>query len=78
MFAAGFGFTGCGGPRLAVLESGWADFSFRVAGRWIRQHCRIVARECSCGTLVGLLIAKSLMWAFSLSSGTSGGVWRHY
>jgi len=26
------------------------------------------------GLLVGLLIAKSLMWAFSLSSGTSGGV----
>ena len=24
--------------------------------------------------LVGLLVAKSLMWAFSLSSGTSGGV----
>jgi chloride channel protein, CIC family len=26
------------------------------------------------GLLVGLLLAKSLMWAFSLSSGTSGGV----
>ena len=26
------------------------------------------------GLLVGLLVAKSLMWAFSLSSGTSGGV----
>jgi H+/Cl- antiporter ClcA len=26
------------------------------------------------GLLLGLLIAKSLMWAFSLSSGTSGGV----
>ena len=24
--------------------------------------------------LLGLLVAKSLMWAFSLSSGTSGGV----
>jgi H+/Cl- antiporter ClcA len=26
------------------------------------------------GLLIGLLLAKSLMWAFSLSSGTSGGV----
>jgi H+/Cl- antiporter ClcA len=26
------------------------------------------------GLLVGILLAKSLMWAFSLSSGTSGGV----
>jgi H+/Cl- antiporter ClcA len=26
------------------------------------------------GLLVGLIVAKSLMWAFSLSSGTSGGV----
>ena len=26
------------------------------------------------GLLIGLIIAKSLMWAFSLSSGTSGGV----
>ena len=26
------------------------------------------------GLLVGLILAKSLMWAFSLSSGTSGGV----
>jgi hypothetical protein len=26
------------------------------------------------GLLIGLMVAKSLMWAFSLSSGTSGGV----
>jgi hypothetical protein len=26
------------------------------------------------GLLIGILVAKSLMWAFSLSSGTSGGV----
>ncbi len=28
------------------------------------------------GLIVGILIAKSLMWAFSLGSGTSGGAWR--
>ncbi len=26
--------------------------------------------------LLGLVLAKSLMWAFSLSSGTSGACWR--
>jgi CIC family chloride channel protein len=28
----------------------------------------------SIGLIVGVLLAKSLMWAFSLGSGTSGGV----
>ena len=43
-------------------------------GRGLRQHRRIAARQCAAGLLIGLVVAKSLMWAFSLGSGTSGGV----
>ena len=43
-------------------------------GRRLRQHRRVASWQCAAGLIVGILIAKSLMWAFSLGSGTSGGV----
>ena len=54
---------------------GWVASSFRAGwalGTTISQNCCAGMRRWA--LLLGLLIAKSLMWAFSLSSGTSGGV----
>ena len=74
-FAVAFEFTGCGGPRLEELESGWAVSFFRVASALDTTTSRSLLRgNAPVGLLLGLLLAKSLMWAFSLSSGTSGGV----
>ncbi len=67
--------TGCGGPRSGVLE--WALEVFSSREDWALDtttsaNCFKEARHRS--LILGILIAKSLMWAFSLGSGTSGGV----
>ena len=65
----------CGGPPSAASPSGSADSSFpRGLGVGYDNIAEAPPRQRPSRLLVGLLVAKSLMWAFSLSSGTSGGV----
>ena len=62
----------------AIRRSGhraWAACSFRAAWGWATTTSRsCCAATRPLGLLVGLVMAKSLMWASSLGSGTSGGV----
>ena len=68
-------FTGCGGRRLAAVGIGVGGFFFpRGLGVGYDNIAELLRGNAPVALLLGLLLAKSLMWAFSLSSGTSGGV----
>jgi H+/Cl- antiporter ClcA len=62
-------------PAIGGLGVGIGGFFFpRGLGVGYDNIAELLRGDASVDLLVGLLIAKSLMWAFSLSSGTSGGV----
>ena len=52
-----------------------AGFFFRAGSAWVTTTLlKSFAGTRRLALLVGLIVAKSVMWAFSLGSGTSGGV----
>jgi chloride channel protein, CIC family len=62
-------------PAIGGLGIGVGGFFFpRGLGVGYDNIAELLRGNAPLGLLVGLLAAKSLMWAFSLSSGTSGGV----
>jgi chloride channel protein, CIC family len=62
-------------PAIGGIGIGVGGFFFpRGLGVGYDNIAELLRGNAPLGLLVGLLIAKSLMWAFSLSSGTSGGV----
>jgi hypothetical protein len=62
-------------PAIGGLGIGLGGFLFpRGLGVGYDNIAELLRGNAPLGLLVGLLVAKSLMWAFSLSSGTSGGV----
>ena len=62
-------------PAIGGLGIGIGGIFFpRALGVGYDNIAELLRGNAPLGLLVGLLIAKSLMWAFSLSSGTSGGV----
>jgi chloride channel protein, CIC family len=62
-------------PAIGGVGIGLGGFFFpRGLGVGYDNIAELLRGNASLGLLVGLLAAKSLMWAFSLSSGTSGGV----
>ena len=62
-------------PAIGGLGIGVGGFFFpRGLGVGYDNIAELLRGNAPLGLLAGLLIAKSLMWAFSLSSGTSGGV----
>jgi H+/Cl- antiporter ClcA len=67
--------TGCGGPRSGVLAWALEVFSFREdLGVGYDNIAELLHGSAPIALILGILLAKSLMWAFSLGSGTSGGV----
>jgi H+/Cl- antiporter ClcA len=62
-------------PAIGGIGIGAGGFFFpRGLGVGYDNIAELLRGNAPWGLLLGLLIAKSLMWAFSLSSGTSGGV----
>jgi H+/Cl- antiporter ClcA len=62
-------------PAIGGIGIGVGGFFFpRGLGVGYGNIAELLRGNAPIGLLLGLLIAKSLMWAFSLSSGTSGGV----
>ncbi len=62
-------------PAIGGVGIGFGGFFFpRGLGVGYDNIAELLRGNAPVNLLVGLLIAKSLMWAFSLSSGTSGGV----
>ncbi len=62
-------------PAIGGIGIGLGGFFFpRGLGVGYDNIAELLRGNAPIGLLVGLLLAKSLMWAFSLSSGTSGGV----
>ena len=62
-------------PAIGGIGIGIGGFFFpRGLGVGYDNIAELLRGNAPVGLLLGLLIAKSLMWAFSLSSGTSGGV----
>lgn len=62
-------------PAIGGIGIGVGGFFFpRGLGVGYDNIAELLRGNAPLGLLLGLLIAKSLMWAFSLSSGTSGGV----
>ena len=62
-------------PAIGGVGIGLGGFFFpRGLGVGYDNIAELLRGNAPVNLLVGLLIAKSLMWAFSLSSGTSGGV----
>jgi hypothetical protein len=62
-------------PAIGGVGIGVGGFFFpRGLGVGYDNIAELLRGNAPLGLLVGLLVAKSLMWAFSLSSGTSGGV----
>jgi H+/Cl- antiporter ClcA len=62
-------------PAIGGIGIGLGGFFFpRGLGVGYDNIAELLRGNASIGLLLGLLVAKSLMWAFSLSSGTSGGV----
>jgi hypothetical protein len=62
-------------PAMGGIGIGVGGFFFpRGLGVGYDNIAELLRGSAPIALLVGLLVAKSLMWAFSLSSGTSGGV----
>jgi chloride channel protein, CIC family len=62
-------------PAIGGIGIGVGGFFFpRGLGVGYDNIAELLRGNAPWGLLLGLLVAKSLMWAFSLSSGTSGGV----
>jgi CIC family chloride channel protein len=62
-------------PAIGGIGIGLGGFFFpRGLGVGYNNIAELLRGNVPVSLLLGLLIAKSLMWAFSLSSGTSGGV----
>jgi hypothetical protein len=62
-------------PALGGIGIGVGGFFFpRGLGVGYDNIAQLLRGQATIGLIVGLIIAKSLMWAFSLGSGTSGGV----
>jgi hypothetical protein len=62
-------------PAIGGIGIGIGGFFFpRGLGVGYDNIAQLLRGDAPVALLVGLLLAKSLMWAFSLSSGTSGGV----
>jgi chloride channel protein, CIC family len=62
-------------PAIGGLGIGIGGFFFpRGLGVGYDNIAELLRGNAPIALLIGLLVAKSLMWAFSLSSGTSGGV----
>ena len=62
-------------PAIGGVGIGLGGYFFpRGLGVGYDNIAELLRGNAPAGLLLGLLIAKSLMWAFSLSSGTSGGV----
>lgn len=62
-------------PAIGGIGIGLGGFFFpRGLGVGYENIAELLRGNAPIGLLLGLLVAKSLMWAFSLSSGTSGGV----
>ena len=62
-------------PAIGGIGIGVGGFFFpRGLGVGYDNIAELLRGNAPLGLLLGLLVAKSLMWAFSLSSGTSGGV----
>ena len=62
-------------PAIGGIGIGVGGFFFpRGLGVGYDNIAELLRGNAPIALLVGLLVAKSLMWAFSLSSGTSGGV----
>ncbi len=62
-------------PAIGGIGVGVGGFFFpRGLGVGYDNIAEVLRGNAPVGLLVGLIVAKSLMWAFSLSSGTSGGV----
>jgi chloride channel protein, CIC family len=62
-------------PAIGGIGIGIGGFFFpRGLGVGYDNIAELLRGNAPMGLLLGLLVAKSLMWAFSLSSGTSGGV----
>jgi len=62
-------------PAIGGIGIGAGGFFFpRGLGVGYDNIAELLRGNAPLGLLLGLLVAKSLMWAFSLSSGTSGGV----
>jgi H+/Cl- antiporter ClcA len=62
-------------PAIGGIGIGVGGFFFpRGLGVGYDNIAELLRGNAPLGLLLGLIIAKSLMWAFSLSSGTSGGV----
>jgi chloride channel protein, CIC family len=62
-------------PAIGGIGIGLGGFFFpRGLGVGYDNIVELLRGNAPIGLLIGLLLAKSLMWAFSLSSGTSGGV----
>jgi H+/Cl- antiporter ClcA len=62
-------------PAIGGIGIGIGGFFFpRGLGVGYDNIAELLRGNATVGLLVGLLVAKSLMWAFSLGSGTSGGV----
>ena len=62
-------------PAIGGIGIGVGGFFFpRGLGVGYDNIAELLRGNAPIALLVGLIVAKSLMWAFSLSSGTSGGV----
>jgi len=62
-------------PAIGGIGIGVGGFFFpRGLGVGYDNIAEVLRGNAPLGLLIGLLVTKSLMWAFSLSSGTSGGV----
>ena len=62
-------------PAIGGIGVGIGGFFFpRGLGVGYDNIAELLRGNAPLGLLLGLIVAKSLMWAFSLSSGTSGGV----
>jgi len=62
-------------PAIGGIGIGLGGFFFpRGLGVGYDNIAELLRGNAPVALLLGLLVAKSLMWAFSLSSGTSGGV----
>ena len=62
-------------PAIGGIGIGVGGFFFpRGLGVGYDNIAELLRGNAPLGLLLGLIVAKSLMWAFSLSSGTSGGV----
>jgi chloride channel protein, CIC family len=62
-------------PAIGGIGIGVGGFFFpRGLGVGYDNIAELLRGSAPVGLLIGLLLGKSLMWAFSLSSGTSGGV----